>query len=69
MVDEDARRCIADLCSVLEVTIKLLLEIGPSAAALPTTLSQKWDGPFFAVNHQSNTEDASRLGGFVALRD
>jgi hypothetical protein len=67
MVDEDARRCIADLCSTLEVVIKVLLEIGPTAAAIPTTLSQYDES--LAERLVVNTQSLSGLGGFVALRD
>jgi hypothetical protein len=67
MIDEDARRCIADLCSTLEVVIKVLLEIGPTAAAIPTTLSQYDES--LADRLVANIESLRTLGGFVALRD
>lgn len=67
MIDEDARRCIADLCSTLEVVIKVLLEIGPTAAAIPTTLSQFDES--LAGRLIENSQNLSRLGGFVALQD
>ena len=67
MVDEDARRCIADLCSTLEVVIKVLLLVGPSAAAIAATL-QQYD-PKLAEKHQQNMEDTGSLGGFPALQD
>ena len=66
-VDEDARRCIADLCSVLEVILKLLQEIGPNAAAIGPTLQER--NPDLAANYVRQVEAVSQLQGFRALQD
>jgi hypothetical protein len=63
MVDQDARRCIADLCSALELVIKMLLELGPTAAAI-----LQYDKPL-GDNLAVTAESAKHLGGFVALQD
>jgi hypothetical protein len=67
MVDRDARRCIADLCSALELVIKMLLELGPVAAAVPKAMS-KYAKPL-GDNLALTAQSAKHLGGFVALQD